>query len=330
MKQRRLSSFAAGLAGLLLLAVAGWGLLNYQFISDWIRAEQYQPSAAVSGLVDTVGMTDRGKMLFYASSPRLESANSLNESCKSIEKNSAVLGCYVSRQIFIYNVDHPELAGIQEVTAAHEMLHAVYDRLSSSERREVNNLLNQAAASLRADQRFTERLEAYDFEDSDERFNELHSIIGTEVDNLDPKLEAHYAKYFANRSAVVSLHNQYRDVFDNYSEQAEQLAGQLDNLAVEINNLSNAYRRAADQLSSDVARFNERADDGGFRTQAEFDSARNDLVRRQDQLDADYRTIDGLRNRYDQFLDEYNGIAQHLAELNNSIDSRVSPAVGVD
>ncbi len=50
-------------------------------------------------------------------------------------KRNAILGCYnpSSRDIYIYNVTNSELDGVKEVTAAHEMLHAAWERLSESE-----------------------------------------------------------------------------------------------------------------------------------------------------------------------------------------------------
>lgn len=326
MKQRRFGNVVAGLAGVLLLVAAGWGLWQHEYLVDWLRAERFVPSEAVAQLTVSTTMTERGTLLFYTSEPQLESAEQFNRSCERVEKGSAVLGCYVNRQIYIYSVDNHELEGIEEVTAAHEMLHAAYDRLSQRERRDVNSLLNQAALSLRADQQFTERLEAYDFVSSDEKHNELHSIIGTEISELDPALEAHYARYFTDRSAVVSLYGQYQAVFVRHKERARQLAEELDRLADTINSLSTAYQRTVAQLESDVAAFNTRADGGGFESQAAFSSARALLVARQSSLSADYRHITEQHRRYDALLEQYDGIAQHLTSLSNSIDSRVSPA----
>lgn len=331
MKQPRSANSATLWFGALLFLVAGWGLINHEYITDWLRAEQFQASSEVQQLVSSTTMTSRGQMLFYASSPQLESAEKFNEACGKVEKTAAVLGCYVSRQIYIYGINNEELPGIEDVTAAHEMLHAAYDRLSTKERRDVNNLLNQAALSLRADERFTKRIDAYDFADSDEKHNELHSIIGTEIANIDPALEEHYSRYFANRQAIVAMYNQYQDVFISYSEQAQELADQLDQLAGNINSLSADYQRAADLLEEDVRQFNRRADQqGGFSSQAEFNQARTELIGRQESLSADYQHIVSERNRYDTLLEEYNGIARHLASLNNSIDSRVAPAPEVD
>ncbi len=73
----------------------------------------------------------------------------------------AILGCYVTQRIYIYDVKDAKLDGIREVTAAHEMLHAAYERMSSSEQTKVNALLEVEYEKLRNDKDLAERMAFY-------------------------------------------------------------------------------------------------------------------------------------------------------------------------
>lgn len=331
MSQRRRGSVVGWIFGVVLLVIAGVSLWQHQFIADSVRAWRFTPQDEVAQLADSVMMTDRGRRLFYASHSILQPAAQFNDSCENVEKTSAVLGCYASRQIFLYDIDSEELAGIKEVTAAHEMLHAAYDRLSSSQRRNVDRLLDIQAEHLRSNEEFQQRIEAYDFESADERYNELHSIIPTEIAVITPELERYYAQYFTDRSRVVALHQQYSGVFQSYQQQAEQMAAAIDRQAAMINAANDSYRRSVQALDSDIAAFNQRAQTpGGFASQAEFDGARSQLMARQSTLEQERQRLTSQIDQYNSLLDEYNGIARHLTSLNNSIDSRVAPTPEVE
>ena len=71
-----------------------------------------------------------------------------------------MLGCYHSNQdgIFLYNVQDARLAGVQQVTAAHEMLHAAYDRLSTKDKNYVDGLLMDYLQERPQDQRIIDTM----------------------------------------------------------------------------------------------------------------------------------------------------------------------------
>lgn len=331
MNRRQRGNVVGWLLGAVLLVAAVVGIWQHQLIADSVRAWQFEPSPAVSRLADDTTMTERGRMLFYASQSQLQPAEQFNQSCENVEKSSAVLGCYANRQIFIYDIDNAELAGIKEVTAAHEMLHAAYDRLSGSQRRDVDRMLDVAAERLRSNDAFQQRIEAYDFQSVDERYNELHSIIGTEIADLQPVLEQYYTQYFTDRSRVVELYRQYSDVFRKYQDRAERMASTLDAMASQINAENERYNQAIQQLNRDIAEFNAIASArGGFASQQSFEMARNAIVSRQTNLERDRSNIESEISAYSQLLEQYNGTARHLTSLNNSLDSRVAPTPRVD
>src|SRR5690606_10396580 len=147
------------------------------------------------------------------------------------EKASPILGCYTSAdRVFIYDITNEQLDGIEEVTAAHEMLHAVWNRMSSSERASIEKELRSAYEKL-GDGTVKERMDYYVRTEPTEIANELHSILGTEVANLSDSLEAYYAQFF-NRERVLALHDNYNSLYVSLQDRADVLYMNMESLAV--------------------------------------------------------------------------------------------------
>ena len=164
------------------------GIWQRQAIFDWWRLRDYTPSNRIVELAANTTMTEDGKHLFYVYHATLQTADEFNQSCDFSEQ-SIILGCYVSgRGIYIYDVKDERLNGIHEVTAAHEMLHAAYERLSSKERQKID-ALTQKAYEQSANERIRGTVDAYKKRDPSIVPNELHSILGTEVRDLPAELE---------------------------------------------------------------------------------------------------------------------------------------------
>src|SRR5690606_30968127 len=129
----------------LILILAAVMFLNRQFLSDSLVSFFFEPTPAVKAIEQRVGFTADGKRIFYATQPELSNANSFNAQCPRQEFQSPIIGCYTSDdRLYIYNVETKELDGIEEVTAAHEMLHAAWARLSDDERSRLSDLLEVA------------------------------------------------------------------------------------------------------------------------------------------------------------------------------------------
>ena len=121
-----------------------YGATRARDILDWWRLRDYAPTQEISLLAESSGMNDRGKKYFYVHDPALLDKAAFTSSC-TVGEETIVLGCYITNQrIYLYNVDDERLAGVEEVTAAHEMLHAAYDRLSPAEKERTNALLEEA------------------------------------------------------------------------------------------------------------------------------------------------------------------------------------------
>jgi hypothetical protein len=173
-------------------------------------------------------MNDYGRRLFYVNHPDIEDKASFASNCGSEEK-TIVLGCYISgRGIYLLTVTDARLDGVQQVTAAHEMLHAAYDRLSPAEKKKVSGWLEDAFQKT-DNQRIKDTIEQYRKNKADVD-NELHSILGTEQGGLGPDLEQYYHQYFTDRTAVVAFSNQYEAVFTQRKQQIESYDQQLTQL----------------------------------------------------------------------------------------------------
>lgn len=313
----------------LMLTAAIWLFFNQRYAADSITVWQFRPTPAIAQLADASGMSDKGRFLFYASTPQLEGSAQFNNSCQRKEERSAILGCYRSGKIYVYDIQDERLRGVEEVTAAHEMLHAAYERLSADERTQVNQLLEKSYQELMrsGDASLQERMQYYARTEPGERDNELHSILATEVASLEPKLETYYERYFSDRAEVVRLHGLYSDKFEELNTNSQQLKAQLDTLADEIDRLTNGYNDAIRALNNDIARFNARASEpGAFATEAAFQAARSGLVARVDNEARVRADIDAKVADYDTKRQAYNATVDESNSLTRSLDSTLAPA----
>ena len=315
-----------------LFAAGAWVLLHRQYVVDQLTVWQYEPTADIVSLADNSGMAEDGRFYFFASTPKLiANQKTYNSSCPRQEEGSAILGCYVSGKIYVYDVPDERLAGVPPVTAAHEMLHAVYERMSEGERKTVNDLLEAEYQKLLGaeDAKFRERMEYYARTEPGARDNELHSIIGTEIDNISSELEAHYAQYFDNRDKVVTLHDSYNNQFVALEQDSTSLRSQLERLSEEINTMTNQYNADIEALNADIETFNSQAASGAFSTEGSFNAARANLVTQIDTLEQTRQDIDARHVEYEQKRVAYNKTVDESNSLSRSLDSTLAPAPSI-
>jgi hypothetical protein len=309
---------------LIILSALIW--INHQYLVDTISYWRFQPSSSVAAIESRDALTSSGKFIFYASQPRIDDKTTFNQECERKENGTAILGCYVDDRIYLYNVTDQQLNGIEEVTAAHEMLHAVYERMSQSDKNTIDTLVEAEYQKLKGNPDYADRMAFYARTEPGERDNELHSIIGTEVANISPQLEAHYAKYFTNRSKVVGYFDSYNSAFTTLANQAQALSTQLDAINAQIKTVSNQYNADVKSLNTDINDFNKRAANGSFSSQAQFDSQRQSLVTRSNTIGTERDSVNALIDKYNTLRDQYNNIVTQSNSLYESIDSSLAPA----
>ncbi|SMH43839.1 hypothetical protein SAMN06295885_2239 [Rathayibacter oskolensis] len=330
---RASSIIATAVAGVLTLAQFGVGAAFAASVlvdssdlgtalADQRAAESFTPDATISGFAERTAMSERGRALYYASSPAVEPTEGFNALCGYGASDEIVLGCYTGSDIYISDVTNPDLDGIRDVTAAHEMLHAAWVRLDASEQEALGAELEEAYAALPQDGPIAERLELYRTGGLGERVNELHSILGTEVAELSPELEEHYAAYFSDRSVVVGLNARYEAVFTDLENRITDLVARIDAMYADLTARVDANNADYDALNVEIDDFNARADSGDFASEADFEAERADLLARGDAIDATRDAIDADIAVYDGLRAELEGLNADASALNQSIESR--------
>ncbi|MGV8876593.1 MAG: hypothetical protein ACOH1K_03675 [Rhodoglobus sp.] len=328
-------AIALALAGVLIVGASSgalWAVTHQQRITDQFVVWQFEPSESLQEYVNASGMSDEGKFLFYASEPTIQTNPTFNDTCSNVEKDFGVLGCYFPGQktIYLFDVTDDRLAGIEEVVAAHEMLHAAWDRLSDDERARITPLLEAEATILSGDADFAKTLEFYAKTEPGQRANELHSIIGTEAAGLSPSLEAYYASYFADRTSVVTLHEKSNAVFTAQQDASQKIVDELGTLRASIDTNYASYNSGYDLLNADIESFNTRANDGSFTSNQQFRNERAQLISRQDDLNANYASISADVAHYDDLVTQLDALNATISELNRSINIEPRSDTGVE
>ncbi|AFY93939.1 hypothetical protein [Chamaesiphon minutus] len=301
-----------------IIAVVILGIRFTQELEDWSRLAAYRPSSEITRLATTTTMTPLAQRLFYVNNPTIESKRASLNLCKSSE-HTIVLGCYVVRKgIFLQEVTDPRLKGVMEVTAAHEMLHVAYQRMSIFEQSKINKQLQQALSQLQ-NPRILKLVATYNNQDPKSVDNELHSILGTEVNALSPELEEYYRAYFTNRSTVVALSERYEGVFTALRAKAKILNQQLITRKSALEQLSAQVKQEAQTIESErstlqTAIVANPQGDYGFRI-----STFNDRVRNYNQL---VSQLTAQTDTYNQMVTEHNSIALEEKSLVESLENK--------
>jgi len=331
-RRRRGPAIAAFIVVALIIAASITAYLQRENIRDLITVWNFESSAEIDGYIERATFTDRGAFLFKASVPRVASSSTVNDACSSHEEGVGVLGCYIpsSRSILLYDVTDERLDGIEEVVASHEVLHAAWDRMSQDERDAIAPLLEQAAATRSDDKDFTDRMAVYASLEPGQKLNELHSIIGTEVEEIPAALETYYEEFFHDRKALVALHVKSHGVFVDIQERSEALVAELTELREGIETDVAAYEAGYDSLNRDIDGFNRRADNGEFSSAGQFNAERDALLARQAALDASFASIKAREKIYDEKRVELEALNAQAAELNKGLNIEPRTDTGVD
>ncbi len=308
--RRRSSGQAVVLVFLLIvLATVTFAWIRRQDIYDWARLRNYDPPQQIQQLAFDTTMNNSARKLFYVYHPELNDREEFNNNCRGFGEHTIVLGCYVSNHgIFLFDIDDDRLEGVEQVTAAHEMLHAAYDRLGETERARVDKLVHDAFAKV-TDERIRRSIDNYRSRDASVVPNELHSILATEVRNLPPELENYYKRYFTNRHAVVAYSEKYESVLTKRRNHAASLELQISGLRNEIEQLEKTL--AAEKNFLQQLR-------GSVRTQADVQTYNSRVAA----YNTNVRLLNSQISRHNDLIEEYKEVALEAQELYKALDSR--------
>lgn len=328
-QRNRLGTF---IALIVVIAIGVWGGLNYPSLSDYVLARTVAtPTPQVAAIANELALTPTGRNIFYVSEPKLEDS-AKTFPCKSGETNSVILGCFgVSSawidkgQIYLLDVKSSVLEGVVQVTAAHEMLHAAYHRLNFLERGHIDSLVRAQYAKLQNDPILKEQMEYYHTNEPGQDVNELHSILGTTVEKLDPELEEYYSRYFTDRSKVVSYYQQYFTALHHNDEKIAALKTKLETEATALSVDTARYETDLSQLNADIASFNSRANSGGFSSQSAFTAARVALMARVATMNVRSESLNARVAAYNADVKEINELSAQTEELYSNLKGVATP-----
>ncbi len=321
----RMRHIAAVVLLLAWLAAMWLASVHRQDIIDWWRLRNYQAPQSISRLADQDTMTDYGRKIFYVNNPLINDKATFHTKCPNNGgEQTIVLGCYIGNQagIFLLAVSDSRLDGIVQVTAAHEMLHGAYDRLSTKERNRVDAMLADYYKNQLHDQRILDTLDAYKKSEPRDVVNEMHSIFGTEVATLPAGLEQYYKQYFTDRSKVAGFAAQYQAAFTSRKAAIAgydtQLASLKDQIAVTEADLKTKHSAIEAQQSSLVSLRTS----GNIAAYNAGVPAYNSLV---DSYNQQVETIKSLITQYNQLVATRNAIAVEQASLTKELSSDAAP-----
>ncbi len=311
-----------GLLAILTLSVLA--MSQHQAIHDWLSLRGYDPPLSVVQLADQTGMTAKTRRLFYVNHPAVEDRDLFNTACSNHGEHTIVLGCYhpVEAGIYVFHVSDDRLDGIDQVTVAHETLHAAYDRLSSTERTRVSAMLQSYYKSGLYDDRIKAIIATYKKTEPNDVVNEMHSVFGTEVLILPTDLEMYYRQYFSNRSKIVAYANTYQAEFTSRQSKVADYDQQLKFLKQDITDNTSSL----DRQETQIANLRSRLD--SYRASGDIEQYNNNVPAYNSQID----NYNALISRTKQLIISYNSVvatrnqlALQVSELAHSIDSTFQP-----
>lgn len=286
MRTRRLPRLSV-LIQLAFLVLLGVVALDYQGVLDAYALATFHPSAQVAQIESKIDLTPEAKAIFYRARPQIDDKTAFHKDCET-KPQELELGCYYQGRIYVLKISNASLEPEMEVVMAHELLHAAWARMGSSEQTSLGTQLEQVYAGLN-DQSLKDRMAGYAKSEPGEQNNELHSILATEYPGLSPMLEGHYAQYFKDRRAIVAAHGEYKAVFDSQLAELKAEYNQIESEKQQLSALD--YELQQYRVSGQIARY-------------------NSLVPRQNAM------VDDINNRiaeYNQLKSSYNALAESLS-----------------
>ena len=313
--RKRLMVFSGcSLLFLILALVIG---VNFVLIRDVLVGIRYQPSSEMAAIRTSLELTDKGVRIFNASFPELLEKTDFNKKCREASNETAILGCYTDDRVYIYNIVDKELSGIRELATAHELLHAVYKRMSDSDK---NALVEPLTRVFEANQDLLgSEIDSYPVSEKQE---ELYVRAGTEIKDLPFELERHFAEVFSDQDKIVDFYNSYIGTFLKIKSRLSELLTEINNLESEINAKMSAYETGVSALNKKIREFNACAETlNCFTSTAEFNRQRAAIVAEQGRLKAIYEEANELNSRRTALVSEYNENILHGQALNIKINS---------
>ncbi len=306
-----------------LVLIAGasvWSFFNFTTIRDWYILLNYNPPSTIQALASYDTMTPYATKLFYVNKPLIESKTAFAIQCPGSSDSTHVIGCYHSGDngIYLLNVTDSRLNGIIQVTAAYEMLHAGYARLSSSTKTKIDNAMWQYYSSANISSAIKQQMASYAISEPGAKYDELYSVLGTEVGPIPSYLENHYKIYFSNRAKIVAAYNGYQSAFNDRQQEIASIKAQLAVLKDQINALESSLSTLQSQLNSQQLTLNNDRFSNNFYA---YNSAVNSYNATVNQYNSLVNSTKSDISQYNNLVDTANAIAIEEQQLVSAISA---------
>lgn len=236
-----------------LVATVAVVIPSYRYIA--LESAASGASTEIKDLADNLGFRYDGKLLFYRAHPELVDADVLQSNCPNDASDSVEFGCYLpsENKIYILHASDQEVNQEEYTTAAHEMLHVAWHKLTTDEQSNLSihlkKVLNDANNVDSAGLQTTMKT----YPEGDAVLNsELHSFMGSEFAVLDIELDLHFSKYFTDRQVSVQKNKEFDETLtaklaslDQESSRLDQESARLDKYKAEhLDNFDYYFDRA--------------------------------------------------------------------------------------
>jgi hypothetical protein len=311
-------------ATVLIVGLAGALLLGRQSIQDAVRLHGYAAPTAVASLATDDTMTAKARHLLYVNRPSVTAGTDFTAHCPAGDEKTVVLGCYIGSDngIYVYQVSDPRLNGVEQVTTAHEMLHAAYRRLSSSQRKQVDGWLMDYYQHDLTDQRIKNTIAAYQKSEPNDVVNEMHSVFGTEVAKLPGPLETYYRQYFTDRAKVAAYTASYQGEFTSRQQQVAEFDAQLKSMKAQIETNETSLNQQQAALSSQNQQLQAQRSSGQVAAYNAGVAGYNQAVGRYNSL---LMSTKSLINQYNDIVSKRNSLALEEQQLAQELSASSLP-----
>jgi hypothetical protein len=231
--------------------------------------------------------------------------------------DSLVIGCFGDGTLHVLRVDRPDIAPAMVVSAAHEMLHGVYERLAPKARRHIDALLDSFYSTL-DDPELKAVVATYATTEPGQRLNELHSLLPTEVEHLSPALERYYRQYFGDRRKIVAAFMSYDRVFTDLEAKHDALQSQLDGLQTQLDASKKAVDAAGAQADSLSSQIDSLRAQGRIGESNRLVGPQNAAVDRANSLLQQYNA---LVDQFNAVVTQYNAVVQSGRDIYDSVSA---------
>lgn len=294
-------------------------LFNLRFsIYDYFKLVDYKPSNIVLNLANEDTMSNYARQIFYINNPTIQNQYQFSISCPNNDiKQTVVLGCYHGNEggIYLLKMTDPNLDGVMQVAAAHEMLHGIYDRLTFNQKFQLDQQLTYFYKHVLKNNRVKQEISLYAKTEPGQVLNEMNSTFGTECHKLTPYLERYYKQFFNNRQVVVNYEQNYQNLLLQKEQLINNYDSQLKALNQQITNYENNLITTKQTLNQQLNQINNMSNKTGSSYQLNVTNYNNQVLGYNNQI----KTLQEFISQYNQIIIPRNKLASQLNIIEKQI-----------